>query len=392
MSFLKQLFAGFGSKSVNISNIAGKGNVSVQSRKGDISIQISGETTFISGSGKMIIPSGIITSKNLDVTSFKTVTNTSIFDVSIEKSNTPCISIKGDNNLIEHIIVSSISGQLLIEMDDISIKGNPQVEIKIYTPNLSNVKNTSVGNIDSQIRLSGKTIDITNSGTGKIICRDVTADDICHISTTSVGKVRTQQINANTISIKSSGTGGIDITSCTGQSTRITLSSVGKFECKKINSSNLSLNLSGTGRMDIATIDVNNEIDIALSGVGKLEVGDVKSKNLTSKISGTGGILIDTLKNDRSNVRSSSVGGYHIKNFDGDIIDIALSGTGSAIIKGKVRTLNAKLSSVGRLYADECWANEGGINVSGVGSARVNIVDIKINESSARKITNMYKK
>lgn len=198
--------------------------------------------------GKKVKGNGNVTSVERSVGDYERVGVSGFFDVDLVSGNEGEITLKGESNLLEHIVTEVKNGQLNIKVE------------KGYNLRPSNWKD------GIHITVPIESIDgVALSGSGDIVGKTKIKTDNFKTSMSGSGDI-TLDIDANSVSSSMSGSGDIRLSGSTRS-----------FEAT----------ISGSG--DIAAFDLEaDNVDATVSGSANIEV--TATKMLKARVSGSGDI------------------------------------------------------------------------------------------------------
>jgi len=198
--------------------------------------------------GKKVKGNGNVTTIERSVGDYDRVGVSGFFDVDLVSGNEGEITLKGESNLLEHIVTEVKNGQLNIKVE------------KGYNLRPSNWKD------GIHITVPIESIDgVALSGSGDIVGKTKIKSDNFKTSMSGSGDI-TLDIDANSVSSSMSGSGDIRLSGSTTS-----------FEAT----------ISGSG--DIAAFDLEaDNVDATVSGSANIEV--TATKMLKARVSGSGDI------------------------------------------------------------------------------------------------------
>lgn len=236
---------------------------------------------------KIVKASGKVVSRNItNLKTFNSINSVSRIDVMVSQGNKQQVSVKGSDNLMKYINITSSNGTLKVNLTKEGQKLNfRKFDLVVYVTmrDIKNITSVGTGDIKFMTSVSASKLKVNLSGTGDIKVPTLTADVLSmNLSGTGDikfgGKIKTADISLN-------GTG--DIT--------------GTFDAAK----NVRVSLNGTG--DIKLAGTAGNVSYMLNGTGDIEAKDLQAKSVSASASGPGDIecyASDTFEGSNSIVSS----------------------------------------------------------------------------------------
>lgn len=180
---------------------------------------------------KRIKGSGNIVSKTVSVEPFEGIHASRAIDVKLVPVTTDgAIQIAADDNLIEWVRCNVSSGVLHLTIDN-DVRSIQNVHVTITVPTdgkLSVLKATSAAEIQSEVRIVKKEVEVKASSSGEIEA-DIIAES-CEIETSSAGEFK-GEVKSNDCKAEASSSGEIELT-LTTQKCRMSVSSAAEIVVK----------------------------------------------------------------------------------------------------------------------------------------------------------------
>ena len=206
---------------------------------------------------------GIPATEERHTQAFDKVKSSGSFEVYIAKGDNYAVTVSAEENVLPFIETYVSNGALILDIEDhTNIRNDIPMEIFITTPEISGIKQSGSGNINTDFFEADK-MDLSLSGSGRI----VTACD-------------TRELYASI-----SGSGRIEVAGNT-ESARFTISGSGNMEAADLNTESCYSRISGSGDV---WISVDEYLEANISGSGNVfYYGDPEIKK---SISGSGYIV-----------------------------------------------------------------------------------------------------
>jgi hypothetical protein len=182
-----------------------------------------------------------------------------VFNVNLSQGNETRLSIEGDKAILEHIITAVEGNTLMLKMEDDTDFGDiDPIHINVQVTDLSSIKTTGVGKLESIGILKLDQFQLNSEGVGAIDLK----------------------LSANKLVVKSSSVGAITLAGKV-KDADITHNGVGVLQAFDLLTHNLTLSSNGIGA---AEVYASESIAIDASGVGSVQYkGNPKTKNIKSE-------------------------------------------------------------------------------------------------------------
>ncbi len=204
-----------------------------------------------------VMGSGKVTPKIYDVTHFKEIDISVVFDVVIVPSDTEKVIVETDENLQDLVLVENGKDKLIIKMKPLTnITKKTKGKITIYTTGLNKITNTSVGTLENEGVLNSKKMILNNSAVGNVNLK-IKSEDLI-FNNTGVGNTDLKG-NSDNVTIKNSAVGNLDTVDLKSMNLDLQNHAVGNtvvFADKEI-----TINNSAVGKLDVYGNCVIKEIN-----------------------------------------------------------------------------------------------------------------------------------
>jgi hypothetical protein len=182
-----------------------------------------------------------------------------VFNVNISQGSETGLSVEGDKAILEHIITEVEGNTLILKMEDDTDFGDiDPIHINVQVTDLSSVKTTGVGKVESAGFLKFDQFQLTSEGVGAIDLK----------------------LSANKLVVKSSSVGAITLAGKVKEAD-ITHNGVGVLQAFELLTQNLTLSSNGIGA---AEVYASESIAIDAKGVGSVQYkGNPTIKNIKSE-------------------------------------------------------------------------------------------------------------
>jgi len=217
--------------------------------------------------GKKVNGNGKVVTIERSTGDYDAVAISGWFDVDLVDGNEGDVSLKGEENLLEHIITEVKDGKLVIKVEKgINLKPSSWKEgihISVPVESINAVSLSGSGDI-----VGKKTIKTTNFNTSMSGSGDITLD-----------------LNASSISASMSGSGDINLSGSTTDFD-VTISGSGDIKAYELEADNVDANVSGSADIKVTA---NESLKARVSGSGDIHYKGNPEK-VDNKTSGSGDI------------------------------------------------------------------------------------------------------
>jgi hypothetical protein len=184
-------------------------------------------------------------------------------EVYITLGNSYSVVLKGDRDFVKDIETHVSGDELMIKRDNWFEFINEKVIVEITMPALDGIRVSGSGKVIANDPLREKELDMSISGSGKIILKEIAIDDMeCHIS------------GSGSLLIEGPGTVG---------ELGISISGSGSLNGEDVKVGKLDAHISGSGNCDC---DVTDLIKASISGSGSIYYSG--NPKIDASISGSG--------------------------------------------------------------------------------------------------------
>lgn len=216
---------------------------------------------------KKIELSGEIVSKNVQISTFSALSNTTSANIELDTAIAPnTLQITGDKALVENLDITTEDGSL----------------------NISNKKPITFQSTKAPVTIklnNAQLQKIVIAGTGAFITNNVTLVNDVEFHISGAGKVSVKLFNNNS-TVFATGEGDVRLR---GISTELkaNISGTGNLFAEGLNNKLANIEITGNGN---AKINTTEEINIKISGVGNLLYKNYEGLKVTQQISGIGSV------------------------------------------------------------------------------------------------------
>jgi hypothetical protein len=217
--------------------------------------------------GKKVNGNGKVVTIERSTGDYDAVAISGWFDVDLVDGNEGDVSLKGEENLLEHIITEVKDGKLVIKVEKgINLKPSTLKEgIHITVP---------VESINA----------VSLSGSGDIVGKKTIKTTSFHTSMSGSGDI-TLDLDASSISASMSGSGDINLSGSTTD-LNVTISGSGDIKAYELEADNVDANVSGSADIKVTA---NERLKARVSGSGDIHYKGNPEK-VDTKTSGSGDI------------------------------------------------------------------------------------------------------
>lgn len=200
-----------------------------------------------------------------DIDGFKSLSLGVAGDLYLKQGNSFSVELEGDKDLLEVIETEVRNGRLVIRRSNWRIMRNAQVTVYITMPEINGLSVSGSGTLEAKGPVNGDDLDISVSGSGKIILNDLKAERVdCSIS----------------------GSGNIRLKGSANDYVELSISGSGKFDGEEFRTGDMEIDISGSGN---CRCWVEGDLEARVSGSGDIYYkGD--TKRVDARISGSGKI------------------------------------------------------------------------------------------------------
>ncbi len=153
----------------------------------------------------------------------------------------------------------------------------------------------------------------------------------------------------------------------------IALSGSGDVFASAIKGERLHYDISGSGDLDAGPVSVTNEFSLRISGSGEAEFTTIQAGQADVTITGSGKVRADEISAKQINYRITGSGDIRVRNIDTESVETRVSGSGDLEMQGRAAYQRLSISSAGHYKCDHLQSDRADIEISGAGSARVDV-------------------
>lgn len=195
---------------------------------------------------------------------YESISVSGSFKVTLTNGNEGDIQLKGEENILDYVVVETKGTQLKIRMKENSnLSYNHKIEVSVPVSSINAVSMSGSGSITSQNTLKANRFEATQSGSGNINL-----------------KIEATHLNASV-----SGSGHINL-SGNASKTENEVSGSGYIDAQDLVATTTLADVSGSGRIITNTKDV---LDASVSGSGSVKYIQ-EPKKIKESVSGSGRI------------------------------------------------------------------------------------------------------
>ncbi|MDL2261990.1 DUF2807 domain-containing protein [Bacteroidales bacterium OttesenSCG-928-I21] len=262
--------------------------------------------TKIVGIGK-----SVETSSNLNVTDITKIRNNSMIDVKVIYSETPKLTLRAQENVLEMIDVKISGNTLIVDiLPNTNLTTTDITTVNVFISRLTSICANGSGNIETSgdfISMSEMNVDVNGSGDikiNRIECADL------HLNIAGSGSINAEKFKSSDTEVLVNGSGDINIKNLHTAKISTTISGSGDVSIKDLHTETLSTTIVGSG-------DVNYIGNTTSHSINILGSGDINAFNLISKTA-----------------KISVLGSGDTKVFATETLDIVINGSGDVFYKG----------------------------------------------------------
>lgn len=206
---------------------------------------------------------GSITSEEITLDEFISVSNYTVVDVEIVQGDAQKVTIEGHQNMLDQLELSVRNQELSIEMRN-HCYNNFRLKVYITVPELDKVALKSTGDLVLGTFEQEGTMELSTSSTGNISVNGyIDGLEAVYLSTTSTGDIDLEAY-ADELFADIHGTGDIRLAgTCFYQS--IDMRGTGDYHASDFASEECDISVKGTGN---AKIDVHEQLNVTISSTG----------------------------------------------------------------------------------------------------------------------------
>ncbi len=265
---------------------------------------------------------GMPANKDYNVSGFNGIEVSGGFDVTLAQGNTESVILTAQENLFDYFTVKVENGTLKIYTRN-NIMSTKEMKARIAFKNLSNLKVSGGGDVNSETSINADALNVNISGGGDL--RSViNSDELkCHISGGGDAELEGKTKNYNL-----DVSGGGDLKS-------------------KVNASSIECRIAGGGDLYLRNDDKTSEADIYINGGGDMDV-KTNADKLKCSVTGGGDALL-TGQASEFELHINGGGDADAKNLSTSITTFNVSG-GSDIHVNASKELSGYISGGGDVY------------------------------------------
>ena len=206
--------------------------------------------------------SGNVENQSRDAGTFNQIDLNGAGEIIITQGNKESITVEAEDNLMPYIKTSVNNNKLSISFDNGMPVPTKGVKFYITVKDLSSISTSGSGKIVSNnLNVNGLTININGAGDGNLT-----------------------NFNAQTLKIIISGAGKMNIAGTVNEQT-LDISGAGDYNANNLSSKTASISINGGGK---ATVKVSDSLNAIINGGGQISY--IGSPKVTQQINGAGNI------------------------------------------------------------------------------------------------------
>ncbi|MFY7740040.1 MAG: head GIN domain-containing protein [Flavobacterium sp.] len=207
---------------------------------------------------------GVQTTITRTTESYDKISTGDSFNVELVSGKEGTITIKGDENIISHVVTEIIGNELKVYFEkDRSYNYKQDITITIPFEEISEISFTGSGNLITKDVINAKDFDVKMTGSGN-----------CEL-----------EINAKKVDAKFTGSGNLKLSGLTSELEAKTAGS-GDLNCIKLTSENANVAVAGSGSLEV---NCTNNLIAKVAGSGNIQYKG-KPKSIDSNVAGSGDI------------------------------------------------------------------------------------------------------
>jgi hypothetical protein len=207
---------------------------------------------------------GVQTTITRTTESYNKISTGGSFNVELVSGKEGTITIKGDENIISHIVTEVIGNELKVYFEK-NRSYNYKQEITIIIP-------------------FEKISELSFAGSGNLIGKDVINANDFELKMTGSGNCKLE-INAKNVDVKFTGSGSLKL-SGTAEELEAKTAGSGDLNCTKLVSQNADVSVAGSGSLEV---NCTNNLVAKVAGSGNIQYKG-NPKIIDSKVTGSGDI------------------------------------------------------------------------------------------------------
>lgn len=260
--------------------------------------------------GPCVNGSGPVVTEQRDIGEFTGVNNTGSFDVYVSKADSFSVKVVAQESLIP-VIETYVSGSTLIveTKNGGCYKSGSPVQVHVTLPETQDLMLNGSGRVYADV-LSSAEIEVSNSGSGYM---------------------EIDSLFSETLILDNSGSGYISVIGSNVYVVDVSQSGSGDILCGTLyDCSEMDIRHSSSGRVSAMLID-GVVIDVVMSGSGRIDLaGDLEVAEYSLTSSGR----IDALDLEVLDVKATTTGSGNIYLWATDLLNATITGSGDIIYRG----------------------------------------------------------
>jgi hypothetical protein len=264
--------------------------------------------------GRVVIGSGKVVTQPVAVSEFSSVKLNGIGDAIITHGGKEALTIEAEDNLIPYFDIAVVGNTLTIshkpENEPYMLRPTRPVRFNITVKDLQGLALNGSGNIVVTDNSQAANFSVSDSGSGNISVKDVTASSL-DMALTGSGNTQFGQVSVKDAAVSSKGSGNIAFQGLKATTVNVRGTGSGNITLASLSADSMIAAISGSGRFNAAGTLTDQQVQI-------LGSGDYRGSNLQSK---------------RAAVRISGSGSSSL--WVTDALEANLSGSGSVTYAGK---------------------------------------------------------
>ena len=240
--------------------------------------------------GRIEEGNGESATEDRDVAEFSGVIAAMSIPVDVEAGPVRAVKVTCDSNLLEFIVTSVESGDLIVrgldDDDDGFVAINPTVDcrVTVTTPGANRMTSTGSGLLTVTGDDLGGLSDVMSTGSGGVVVHGRAVSEQVSVTTTGSGVISVDAVAADTTTLLSTGSGGISVLDGTTGAFDLTSTASGAVDAGGLVANVVNATISGSGSCEVTATE---SVSATLSGSGILTVhGDPEVREITATGSG----------------------------------------------------------------------------------------------------------
>lgn len=214
------------------------------------------------GKGKKVKGNGKITTESRSTGDYDGISAAGSMDFKLVQGKEGTITIKGDANLMEHIITEVRNGKLVVKVKDgINLRPTNKIIVTVPYESINSVSLAGSGDVENSGTIEANDFHVSLAGSGDIDLR--ISSDLVESSITGSGSL---QLKGNTIDLKTNIAGSGDFNGNNLKSVNVSVEIAGSGNANVICDGNLKVRITGSGDVKYSGNPTNKDTKVTGSG------------------------------------------------------------------------------------------------------------------------------